>query len=287
LILIGEDQLIERALQRINSHNVHSIPVISKGAIIGCVDVLNIVSSLIHAIESGTSQVMQQNIRREFMTKQVNTLISKCHAISSSASILSACEKMVKLGESRFVVARRSIEGDITELKSETDVVGIFTLSDVLKFLVQNSMMMKETPVFNKTLRELGLGRNSPKCVNSKSSVSDAFKEISRLCCNGLAIVDDGGQLVGNLSASDLKGVTRRNCAILNSSVENFLSRDLKRPWWNRPISIDLNDTLYHTVQQFVSLNIHRMYVVEHGKPIGEITHQDVLDQLWKSFQHS
>jgi hypothetical protein len=71
LILIGEDQLIERALQRINSHNVHSIPVISKGAIIGCVDVLNIVSSLIHAIESGTSQVMQQNIRREFMTNKL------------------------------------------------------------------------------------------------------------------------------------------------------------------------------------------------------------------------
>jgi len=146
-------------------------------------------------------------------------------------------------------------------------------------------MVMRETPIFNKTLQDLGLGRNQPKCFNAKSPVADALKEINRLCCNGLAIVDDGGLLVGNFSASDLKGVTRRNCAILNSSVENFLSRDLKRPWWSRPICIELNDTLYHTVQQFVSLNVHRMYVVDNGKPVGEITHHDVLDQLWKSFQ--
>jgi hypothetical protein len=88
-------------------------------------------------------------------------------------------------------------------------------------------MMMKETPVFNRTLQDLGLkswlllllllcaflsvsyweglGKNPPKCFSSKSSVSDAFKEISRLCCNGLAIVDEGGLLIGNLSASDLK----------------------------------------------------------------------------------
>jgi CBS domain-containing protein len=100
---------------------------------------------------------MQQNIRREFMIRHVNTLITKSLCISSSVSILTACEQMVKHGESRFVVARRKIEGDVTELKNETDVVGIFTLSDVLKFLVQNSMMMKETPVFNRTLQDLGL----------------------------------------------------------------------------------------------------------------------------------
>jgi len=286
LVLIGEERLAERALSRINSHNISCLPVISsEGFVIGKVDILSIVSSLVNFLDVSTKQTFQKSMR-EFMSQPVRSLMSKqSYAISSSTSMLLACEHMLSLEESSFVVIRRKIEGDVTLLLKESDVVGIVTLSDILKFLVQNSMLMKQTPTFMKSIDELGLGRNPPKCASLNSNVWEAFKEIGRTCCGGLAVVDDNGLLVGNLSASDFKGLTRNNISILNSTIEKFLASDLKKPWWNRPICVDLNESLYHTIQQFASLGVHRMYVVENGKPIGEITHRDVLAQIYKDFQ--
>jgi len=145
---------------------------------------------------------------------------------------------------------------------------------------------MRQEPDFHKSLHELGLGQNQPKIVKHSVIAADAFRQIGRNCCMGLAVVDDNGCLIGNLSATDLKGVTRNNCPILNSSVQEFITRDQKRGWWERPISIDLNDSLYHTIHQFVSLGIHRMYVVDdQHRPIGEVSLRDVMNVVWRIIQ--
>jgi len=290
LVLIGENRLVERALSRINTHEIHSIPVVSSSGtgVIGTIDVLDIIHALIHSFDRNANLTLQQNCRRDFMNRSVSSLLSKkTYVISSSSSVFSAVANMMKLNEYRFVVVRRAIPGEVALLTNpETDVVGIFTLSDVMKFLVQNSMLMKNEAIFQKTLSDLGLGRTPPKCVSSKAVVSDSFKELGRLCCDNLAVVDDQGCLVGNLSGRDLKGITRNNCPILNSSNADFLARDLKRPWWTRPISVDINDTLYHVVHQFISLQLHHMYVVDNqGKPIGEVNQRDILNVIWKIFQ--
>lgn len=287
LVLIGEDRLVERALSRINSHNIHSIPVVSASGkgVIGTIDILDIIHALIAAIDKNATSSIQQTMRREFMNQKVANLLSKkSYVISNQANLYSAVRCMLEYQQDRFVVVNRPIEGDVAQFtQPEMDVDGIFTLSDVLKFLVSNSMLMRKEELFNKSIRELGLGKNEPKKFHYKKCVADAFREIGRLCSDGLAIVDDNGVLVGNLSASDLKGVTRNNCPILNNTVEDFLNRDQKRGWWERPFCLDLNDSLYHTVHQFVSTGIHRAYIVDQqGHPIGEVNHRDILAQLWK-----
>jgi len=290
LVLIGEERLAERALSRIASHNIHSIPVVSSSVkgVIGTVDVLDIVQGLINAVDKSSTATIQQGIRRDFMNRPVSTLISKqSYVISSQSNLYSGLKKFLELNQDRFVIVDRPVEGDVAPLDHpENDVDGMFVLGDILKFLVSNSMLMRQNFMFQKTLRELGLGNQTPKTVHYKTFACDAFREIGRLCSMGLAVVNDNGQLVGNLSCSDLKGVTRNNCPILNSTVEDFLNRDQKRGWWERPFCLDLNDTLYHTVHQFVSTGIHRAYIVNsNGAPIGEVNHRDILNHLWKSFQ--
>jgi len=287
LVLIGEDRLVERALSRINSHNIHSIPVVSSSGkgVIGTIDILDIIHALIAAIDKNASSSIQQTLRRDFMNQKVSNLLSKkSYVISNEANLHQAVKCMLDYEQDRFVVVNRKIESVVQQFtQSEMDVDGIFTLSDVLKFLVSNSMLMRKEELFNKSIKELGLGKSEPKKFFYKDCVADAFREIGRLCSDGLAIVDENGVLVGNLSASDLKGVTRNNCPILNNTVEDFLNRDQKRGWWERPFCLDLNDSLYHTVHQFVSTGIHRAYIVDdQGKPIGEVNHRDILTQLWK-----
>jgi CBS domain-containing protein len=292
LVLIGENSMIERALSRISTHNIHSIPVISKSGkgILGTIDVSDIINSLINFLEnlSNPNLTLQQNLRRDFMNQQVSSMISKeAYVISGHSPIYDAVSNLIKFEQERLVVVDRVVEKGIEKFeKMENDVVGLITVSDILKFLVQNSMLMRKEKVFCLTLRELGIGKSIPKLVNSKTRVSEAFKMMGKLCSEGFAVVDDNGSLVGNLSASDLKGVTRTNCAILNSTVEDFLSRDLKKGWWQRPLCVDLDDTLYHCAHEFVSLGIHRMYVVDTiGRPIGEVNHRDILNQLWNAIK--
>jgi len=266
LVLIGEDRLVERCLSRINTHNIHCIPVVQQSGkgIIGTIDILDIISQLINSLDK-TQGTIQQQIRRDFMNKRVNELLShKTYVISSEASLLTALQYMYQLEQDRFLVVDRPVEGTVAQLTQvEMDVDGIFTLSDVLRFLVGNSMLMKYEQIFRQSCQELGLGKRKPHTISHKTIVADAFREICRLSSMGLAVVDDNGVLVGNLSASDLKGVTRRNCPILNSTVEEFLARDQKRGWWDRPFCIDLSDSLYHTIHQFVSTGVHRAYVID------------------------
>jgi CBS domain-containing protein len=292
LVLIGSERFLERALSRINSHNIQCLPVVSdqgKG-IIGTIDVLDIIQQLIDTFDKNADRTIQQSLRRDFMNRPVSSLLSQnSYVISSAASLYMAIGYMIKLNQDRFVVVDRKVEGDVQQLSlnnPEMDVDGLFTLHDVVRFLVQNSLLMRQEPDFHKSLHELGLGQNQPKIVKHSVIAADAFRQIGRNCCMGLAVVDDNGSLIGNLSASDLKGVTRNNCPILNSSVQEFITRDQKRGWWERPISIDLNDSLYHTIHQFVSLGIHRMYVVDdQHRPIGEVSLRDVMNVVWRIIQ--
>jgi len=292
LVLIGEDRFLERALSRINSHNIQCLPVVSaqgKG-IIGTIDVLDIIQQLIDTFDKNADRTIQQGLRRDFMNRTVGSLLSQhSYVISSAASLYMAVGYMIKCQQDRFVVVDRKVEGDVQQLSKdnpEMDVDGLFTLHDCVRFLVQNSILMRQEPDFHKSLHELGLGLNQPKIVKHNIIAADAFKQIGRNCCMGLAVVDDNNCLIGNISATDLKGVTRNNCPILNSSVQEFITRDQKRGWWERPITIDLNDSLYHTIHQFVSLGIHRMYVVDdQHHPIGEVSLRDVMNVVWKIIQ--
>ena len=287
LVLIGEDRLLERALSRINSHNIQALPVVSttgKG-IIGTIDILDIIQELINSFDQNADRSIQQSLRRDFMNRRVSSLLSKrTFIISSAASLYTAVGYMIQLQQDRFVVVDRKVENDVSQLtQPEMDVDGLFTLHDVVRFLVQNSILMRNEPEFHRSLQELGLGQNMPKTISHNVIAAEAFKQIGHNCCMGLAVVDDNGCLIGNLSATDLKGVTRNNCPILNSPVQDFITRDQKRGWWERPFSIDLSDSLYHTIHQFVSLGIHRMYVVDQqNKPVGEVSLRDVMSVVWK-----
>jgi len=302
-ILIGDNKLLERTLTRISKHNVHTLPVVNTPAnsgqqsvgIVGTIDVLDIIHALIYAIDQSSQSSnqpnqpqnlnMPQKIRREFMNKPVSEFVSKnCFVVSTTASLWDAVKGFVETDQDRFLIVDRQVQGNVTKFSQpENDIDGVLTLSDVLKFLVANSMFMREEPMFSKTLKELGLGRTKPNTINHTAFAADAFRQMDRSSHDGLAVINDDGVLIGNLSACDLKGVTRQNCPILNTPVEDFLLRDQKREWFYRPLALDINDTLYHTIHQFASLGKQRFYFVDQqGRPIGEISRRDIICQVWK-----
>jgi predicted transcriptional regulator len=289
LVLIGEDRLMERALSRINSHNILSLPVVGLGGkgVVGLIDILDIIHSLINAINKNPTLTTQQSVRRDFMNRTVGSLFTDVHKpktylISNRNSLYDACQFMVSKNQERLLIVNRMVEGDCSEhTHPESDVDGIVTQADALRFLASNAMLMKQDPFFSKSLQELGLGNKKPTCIPYNEIAKNAFAKLDFSKCSGAAVVDDQGKLIANISATDLKGITRLNAPILNLKLSEFLERDQRRHWWSRPICVNFQDSLYQTILQFVAMNIHRMYICDsQNKPIGEIDYADILSKL-------
>eukprot|EP01124_Arcella_intermedia_P030816 TRINITY_DN6820_c0_g1_i1.p1 TRINITY_DN6820_c0_g1~~TRINITY_DN6820_c0_g1_i1.p1 ORF type:complete len:519 (+),score=68.02 TRINITY_DN6820_c0_g1_i1:32-1588(+) len=287
LVLVGKKQPLERALSRINTHNILSLPVVDEdspnGAVIGLLDVLDIISSVSENIESSNTQ----RPRRNMLFTSIADVMNKegrhpTYLTSTSTSLKDVIHQFANTGIQRVMVVERNItEGVVEQNKPEDTVVGLLTQSDLIRFIAENFMWMKREPVFSKTLRELNIGQREPITVDCSTPAYKVFLEIHKKCREGVAMVDNNGKLVANVSASNIKGMTRRNYQLLFRPIIQYLSRDRKRGWWQLPICTTLDTPLSTVVLQFVASKVHRMYIVDNDdKPVGEVSLTDVMAQL-------
>ena len=61
-----------------------------------------------------------------------------------------------------------------------------------------------------KPIKEL-FGKRETLSIEQSKTMIEAFQMISQKLVSGLAVVDDHGQLVGNISASDMRVIKNKN----------------------------------------------------------------------------
>jgi len=288
LVLVGKKQPLERALSRINTHNILSLPVVdedsSVGAVIGLLDVLDIIAAVSESAEGSPTA----RPRRNTLFTPIQDIMEKSghrptYLISTQTSLYQAIHHFATSGIQRVMIVDRAIEeGTVVEqTKPEEMVVGLLTQSDLVRFVAENFVWMKKEPIFQKTLQELGLGTRKPITVNQTLLAYEAFMEIHKQGSEGVAMVDSNGKLVANVSASNIKGMTRRNYQLLFRPLTQYLARDRKRGWWQLPLCTTLDTKLETVVLQFVAAKVHRMYICdEEGRPTGEVSLSDIMAQL-------
>jgi len=288
LVLVGKKQPLERALSRINTHNILSLPVVdedsSAGAVIGLLDVLDIIAAVSESAEGSPTA----RPRRNALFTPIQELMEKpahrpTFLISTHTSLYEAVHHFATTGIHRVMIVNRVIEeGTVVEqTKPEETVLGLLTQSDLIRFVAENFMWMKKEPVFQKTLQELNFRTRKPITVDQSIQAYQAFMELHKQGCEGLAVVDSNGKLIANLSASNIKGMTRRNYQLLFRPLSQYLARDRKRGWWQLPLCTTLDTKLEDVVLQFVAAKVHRMYICdEEGKPTGEVSLSDIMAQL-------
>jgi len=283
LVLVGANQPVERALSRINTHNILSLPVVddsnANGSVIGLLDVLDIISAL-----SETWETTGRPQRREILFTPISEIMSKkknqaTFLVSITTSLSEVIKQFSQTGISRAMIVDRTLEKNFCpQEKPEEMVVGMLTESDLVRFMAENFMWLKREKIFQQTLKELNIGNRKPITVDQNIQAFQAFLEIHKNGGEGAAMVDSSGKLIANVSASNIKGMTRRNFQLLSRPLIHFLSRDRKRGWWHLPLCTTLDTTLETVVLQFVATKIHRMYIVDNEvKPIGEIGLSDVI----------
>jgi CBS domain-containing protein len=283
-------QTIKQALELINKFHVFSLPVLNTNDhMIGLVDVLDIVKELIANCfndvckydEEGTKKFLNTQIDLLFL-QQLENKRSKSYCTSRHTACRVVIREMMLKKRERFLFVDRVVPGDIEEQPwPEVFFQGIISTADILRFFCKYPTWIKREPYFDQKISEVFETFREPTIVNLKDITSRVFSKMTHKSCRGVAIVDDEGKLVANVSPSDLRGITLANCYLLNSPLKEFFDHDKSHDWWFQPIVVDLNASLYQTMQTFVCTRVHRMYVVnEAGKPIGEINHRDLLRHL-------
>jgi len=152
--------------------------------------------------------------------------------------------------------------------------ISMLTQSNLLEFLFKNSMWENMGNLAWQTIRKLNLGLKKVYTVTPGTQVLQAFHQIVKKQVSALAIVDNDGHLIGNLSASDLKatGYDMELYSKIFGTVDNFIKSNVK------PVSVTPDTTFKEVLGLFHSKKVHRLWITENKSLVGVISPNDILE---------
>jgi len=287
---INKNQTVAILFRTLIQNNILSLPVTNnKGKYYGSVNMLDIVTLVCQLFENW----------KNFSIKDLETLFQQESKFTKTlvGDIMSHPVKKqtpfhpVHTGMSLFTVweilAKEELHRVPVIARGEETVQDIITQSMMIDFLWQN-------------INQIGTAANTKVSqfepplvalftVNQSSKVIEAFREMMNYNVSGLAVVDNAGKLVDNISMRDLRGLGWEPSSFwrLWYNVTDFKSRlkDETRFVPEKPVVVTANSTMGEVIEHMASKHIHRVFVVDDVKtmvPTRVITQTDVLKQLLK-----
>ncbi|KAF7597492.1 cell separation during budding [Aspergillus hancockii] len=182
--------------------------------------------------------------------------------LPASASVMAAVETFGG-GVHRVVVV---------DQHKQNEVVGIFSQYRLVKFLWENG---RSFPVIDQlypqALRELRIGSREVISINGDKPLSDALQVMNNEGISSVAVVDNHSNVVGNISVTDVKLLTRSSSLpLLHNTCTHFISvilsaRGLVDGKDSFPVfHVNPGSTLAHTVAKVVATRSHRCKPREH-----------------------
>lgn len=169
----------------------------------------------------------------------------------------------------------------VVEGKPEQKVIGLVTQSQVLRWLWEQ----REKEGFPQDIRQLKLkdwkspvicGTDMLWLVEQETSLAEAFRTIKRERVTGVGVVNAVGELMGNVSASDIKVCVASGRALidlLTMSLERFLQLkgslmvDIDQPLSHRhSITATPDDTMDQVLDKLITHRIHRLWIVDSAR---------------------
>jgi len=312
VLTLEHSMTVSTALKILKKHNYLSAPVVlaasvmdyDSGDFLGMLDASEILRKLCR--ETGIIDEMKklekklnsdtllevfeqkfQKICEEFWTRK---LIQVCGSdvtllptVYSSTDVKTLCQSM--LFNTNGPVHR-------VALLQGSHVKAIVTQSDVMKFLYSHKKELGG--VLSKKVSDLGLfdANKGVVCVTADTIALEAFHLMfeKKLSCVG--VTDYDGKLIGNLSASDLRGLEVDRFTSLFRGTADFLkiAKALSRPYATilnaalndlRALAIKKEDAFETLLDLVCKHRVHRAYIVDKdAKPLGIITLTDILSML-------
>jgi len=306
LITINSEETVKSVLKILQQNKIKSAPVIEEytNDIIGSIDILDIVlfcTAKLYVNSLTLGEMLEQI--DDFLSKPVKHIIelsgrNHWKEISFRKSILELIELL-----STKDIHRVAIVDD------ENKVIALLTQLNIIRFIQRHIECLYS--IVNQTIEEWFIWKlpenYQVQTINWNSRVIDAFYVIGERQVSGIAVVNDEGVLVGNISASNMQDLdfNRKDELIrtLNSSLRVFMKLDpssqanskletasnsltrngntyrVKEP--HVAIALTKSDTMKTVIEILTAKKFHRIFVVDsQHKPIAVISLSDIISQF-------
>jgi len=287
-ITVNETSTVGDVISILKDHKISSAPVVNKqGKSIGLVDILDLLTFACGKLsfkETPTFAISKIAIE-EFLKKAVKDLPNVSgRAPYKELPIHATLQDVLQL------LAQKNVHRVLIRNEAE-DFVGLITQSAMVRYLQQKKDNLSD--FMNQRVKDLWpIGQKQTETIDFNCFVIDALARLEEKQISGIAVVNTKGQIIGNISASDLKRMDVKRplqmCFDVYQSIRVFMNlSDEKDKPSNRklptfePIIVKPDDTLSQVVDIVVSKEVHRVYVVdEDQKPVGEISLCDIMQKM-------
>jgi len=295
MITADASDTVNSVLSLLAQFNISSVPIIQHNQVIGVIDVLDIMTYALTVLGDDKflpAEALEQKFQQQF-DRPVLDLVgasgrNKWQVISSGAPLQELIKKLSQPDVHRLPVVDKDNLGRYK---------GVITQSLLLKYIYKNK---DKFPIRMKAkVRELFPESSQVYSIPSNALVMEAFSLMYQAKVSGLAVIDDKGTLVGNISASDIKHVGLKSfdkripslVKTLQVPLDKFLHLYPKEGEKGvEPIVVTSDETLETVISlfctkfntsKFTNTHIHRVYVVdENKKPLKAISMGDIIAQF-------
>ncbi len=219
LIMVQETETVAEALDRLMKHCISSAPVLSQKGIKGFIDVLDLLAFAMRELKDRGHAPRDDQFIGSINATIVGSLLNasgrdEFHSVSPNSHLYQLIQILSKAGVHRVLVE---------QLHNRCLYTGLLTQSDLAQWLYDNRD--KAGPLMHTPVRELWPASegNSIVCVNYKQSLYEAFSKMVEQEVSAVAVVDNKGSLVANLSASDIKYLGMMSTATNQRNLYEFV----------------------------------------------------------------
>jgi len=301
MVVIDSHTDLKTAFGLLVSHHILSAPVRDGSRFIGFLDIRDLVSFVLFAAKEHSKHA--EDLSLEQMMSRENFFHPQGH-ISPSSSVeqakmhdnpLEAITVGYLCRRNRFAaVSTQDKLLKVLQLLStkelhrvpvqneEGQVVAVISQSNVVAYLYR--IVEKDPQAMQQTVAELRLGHSPVYTALASAPAYLAFELMDKKQVFGLAVVDDRGLLVGNISASDIKLFLQHpNFSILTHTLLEFLSAIRAKELRTRvpAATVSTDATLANVVGKLAATQMHRLFVCDADRrPTTVITLTNVLCAL-------
>lgn len=270
MITVQADDVLDTAVRRMASNKIHALPVMDGNTCLGIIDMLDVVhhANLVSPISKDEKSL--ETAGRALALKTVKDVVN-----SSGRDPLAPLDvnEFANLAIDYFAsgVHRAPI------FDHNSKIVGSLSQSDMLRWLhEQSTTYFKKWDVLHKPVTVLGLGCGPVSCVCEDQPVIDAIKMLDKKGVSALPAINSDGHLVGTFSTTDLKNLFPERWPSFFLSVKEYLKEHSPKSLSSLGLPVN-STTLFEVLEHFYKHPYHRVWLLHNGKPIGVISHTDVM----------
>ncbi|OJJ59381.1 hypothetical protein ASPSYDRAFT_861110 [Aspergillus sydowii CBS 593.65] len=163
----------------------------------------------------------------------------------------------------------------VVDEQRDDEVLGIFSQFRLVKFLWENGRCFPVLDqLYPQPLRDLRIGSHAVVSINGDKMLCEALQLMHTEGISSVAVVDNHSNVVGNISTTDVKLLTRSSSLpLLTNTCTHFISvilstRGLQEGKDSFPVfHVHPGSTLAHTVAKVVATKSHRLWITDPLSP--------------------